>query len=242
MSAGCGICCSSENNHELLCRDGNILSEIFPFHLLKQSLHTITLRDDLMVKRNWILKYSRYLAILFVVGAFSAVAHEYGHFFAFKALGYHPKVSFSAGRVQHYDTKGNLDPNLTPTENIISSACGPAVTLLLAACFTALYLKRRDSFLLFACAITNAVMRLNIFIDGFNSNEGNISEILLKLLGNQGVFLVPLVVWTICIGLSCHLVSRQEFFKRTYWLIPLFFLISAVSMICSFKMLGLILG
>jgi hypothetical protein len=195
-----------------------------------------------MDKRNWILKWSKYVAILFVVGAFSSVAHEYGHFFALKALGYHPKVNFSAGRVEHYDTKGNLDPDLTPTEKIISSAFGPAVTLLLAAFFTALYLKHRDSFLLFACAITNAVMRLNIIIDGFNSDEGNISEILLKLLGNQGAFLVPLVVWTFCIGLSCHLVSRQEFFKRTYWLIPLFFLIAGVSMISSFKILGHVFG
>ena len=195
-----------------------------------------------MDKRNWILKYSRYMAILFVAGAFSAVAHEYGHFFALKSLGYFPKVSFSSGRVQHYDTKGNLDPDLMPTEKIISSACGPAVTLLLAALFTALYLKRRESFLLFAFAITNAVMRLNILIDGFNSDEGNISEILLKLLGNQGAFLVPLVVWTFSIGLSCHLINHQEFFKKTYWLIPLFFLISGVSMISSFKILGLILG
>jgi hypothetical protein len=221
----------------------NALFEIFPFpYFISKFTYDSFERDDQMEKRNRILKYSKYLAILFIVGAFSAVAHEYGHFFAFKALGYNPKVSYSAGRVQHYDTKGNLDPDLTPTEKIISSAAGPAMTLLLAVLFTALYLKHRGSFLLFALAITNAVMRLNIFIDGFNSDEGNISEILLTLMGNQGAFLVPLVVWTICIGLSCHLVNKQEFFKRTCWLIPLFFIISGVSMISSFQTLGLLLG
>ena len=195
-----------------------------------------------MEDRKWILRWSRYVTILFVVGAFSAVAHEYGHFFAHKALGYHPKVNFSAGRVETYDAKGNLDPNQTPTEKIIFSVGGPAMTLLLAVCFTILYLRRRDSFLLFALAILNAVMRLNMLVDGFNSDEGNISEILLKMLGNQGVFLVPLVEWTLCIGLSCLLVRRQEFFKRTYWFIPLFFLIGAVSMISSFKILGHVFG
>jgi hypothetical protein len=195
-----------------------------------------------MDKRSGILRWSRYVVILYVVGAFSAVAHECGHFLALKALGYYPQIRFSTGRVENHDAKGNVDPDLRPTEKIISSAGGPAMSLLLAVFFTALYLKHRHSFLLFAFAITNSVIRLNMLIDGFNSDEGNISEVLLKLWGNQGVFLVPLVEWTVFLALSCLLVRRQGFFKRTYWFIPLFFLISAVSMISSFKILGFIFG
>ena len=125
-----------------------------------------------MDKRSWILKWSSYVAILYVAAAFSAVAHECGYFLALKALGYHPRIKFSAGRVENYDSKENVDPDLRPTERIISSAGGPAMTLMLAVCFTALYLRHRDSFLLFAFAIINAVLRLNMLIDGFNSDEG----------------------------------------------------------------------
>ena len=195
-----------------------------------------------MEKRRWILRWSKVLAILFVASAISGVAHECGHSLALMALGYHPRISFKAGRVETYDAKGNLDPSLPPIEKIVSSAGGPATTLLLAACFTLLYLKRRKSFPLFAFAIINAVSRLNMLVDGFNSDEGNISEILLKLMGNQGAFLVPLAEWTVCIALSCFLVSQQEFFKKTYWLIPLFFVIGGASMVTSFMILGHILG
>jgi hypothetical protein len=198
--------------------------------------------EEAMDKHRWIPRWSRYLVILYVAGALSAVAHEGGHVLALKALGYHPQIKFSAGRVENHDAKGNIDPDLPPTERIISSAGEPAMTLLLAVSFTALYLRHRGSFLSFAFAIMNSVFRLNMLIDGFNSDEGNISELLLKLLGNQGAFLVPLSEWTLFLALSCLLVRRQEFFRRTYWLILLFFLICAVSMISSFKILGYVFG
>jgi hypothetical protein len=190
-----------------------------------------------MNKNGWILRWSKYLVVFLLAGAFAALSHEYGHFLAIKALGYHPKINFTDGRVETYDTKGNRDPELPPNEKIISSAGGPAVSLLLAVGFTLLFLRYRQSLWLFAFAITNSVIRLNMLIDGFNSDEGNISEILLKTLGNQGAFLVPLTEWTIFIALSCLLINRQEFFKKTYWLIPLFFLISAAAMIFSFMIL-----
>jgi hypothetical protein len=189
-----------------------------------------------------ILKWSKYAAILYFAGALSAVAHECGHFLAIKALGYSPKIKFSAGRVETYDAKGNSEPEKTPVEKIISSAGGPAMSFFLAVGFSILYLRRRGSFWLFAFAITNSVIRLNMLMDGFNSDEGNISEVLLKLIGNQGAFLVPLTEWTIFIGLSCLLVKRQEFFKKTYWLIPLFFVVSAVTMVSSFIIFGRIFG
>jgi hypothetical protein len=195
-----------------------------------------------MNNRGWIGRWCRYLAILYLVAALSSIAHEFGHFFAARALGYHPRISFRAGRVETYDAQGKLAENQTPGERLISSAGGPAMTLLLAVGFTVFYLRRRDSFLLFACAISNAVIRLSMFVDGFNSDEGNISGILIKMLGNQGAFLVPLTEWTIFIGLSCLLLRRQSFFKGTYWFIPLFFLIAGVSMVSSFAILGHLLG
>ena len=195
-----------------------------------------------MDMNKWILRWSKYVVVFFLAGALSALAHEYGHFLAIKALGYYPKINFTDGRVETYDAKGHRDPDLPPSEKIIFSAAGPAMSLLLAVGFTILYLRCRGSIWLFAFAITNAVMRLNMLIDGFNSDEGNISEILLNMLGNQAVFLVPLTEWTLCIGLACLLVSRQGFFKKTYWLIPAFFIISAVSMISSFIILRHIFG
>lgn len=197
--------------------------------------------DNNKYKHDWIGRWPRYLIILYIVGALSGIAHEFGHFFVLRALGYYPRVSFRAGRVETYDAQGNLAENQTPRERLFMSAGGPAVTLFLAVGFTACFLKRRDSFLLFACAITNAVMRLNMYVDGYNSDEGNMSEILVKMLGNQGAFLVPLTEWTIFIGLSCLLISRQTFFKRTYWFIPLFFVIAGVSMVSSFAILGHVL-
>ena len=197
--------------------------------------------DKEMDKRDWIGRWARYLVILYFVGALSGIAHEFGHFFVIRALGYYPRVSFKAGRVETYDAQGNLAENQTPRERLFMSAGGPAVTLFLAVGFTGCFLKRRDSFLLFACAITNAVMRLNMYVDGYNSDEGNMSEILVKMLGNQGAFLVPLTEWTIFIGLSCFLIDRQTFFKRTYWFIPLFFVIAGVSIVSSFAILGHVL-
>jgi hypothetical protein len=187
-------------------------------------------------------KWAGYMVILYIAGALSGIAHEYGHFLVERAFGNYPRISFKAGRVETYDAAGNTVEDRTPVHKLASSAGGPAMTMVLAAGFTLLYLKRRDSFLLFSFAIMNAVMRLNMFVDGFNSDEGNMSEILIKLLGNQGAFLIPLTEWTIFVGLSCLLLRRQSFFKRTYWFIPLFFLVGAVSMLSSFAILGHFLG
>jgi hypothetical protein len=195
-----------------------------------------------MNQDGWISRWARYLAILYIAGALSGVSHEFGHFLAIRALGYYPRISFQAGRVETYDARGKIAEDLSPRERLISSAGGPAMTLLLAVSFTLLYLRRSDSFLLLACAISNSVLRLNMFVDGFNSDEGNMSEILVKMLGNQGAFLIPLTEWTIFLGLSCLLIRRQSFFRRTYWFIPLFFLVTAVSMLSSFAILGRLLG
>jgi hypothetical protein len=195
-----------------------------------------------MIVGDSIGKWTRFLVILYVAGALCSIAHEYGHFLVERAFGNYPRISFKAGRVETYDAQGNVVENRNPVHRLVSSAGGPAMTMLLAVGFTLLYLRHRHSFLLFGFSITNAVMRLNMFVDGFNSDEGNMSEILIKMLGNQGAFLIPLTEWTIFIGLSCLLLRRQPFFKRTYWFIPLFFLMSAVSMVSSFAILGRVLG
>ena len=191
---------------------------------------------------GWIGRWARYLAILYLAGALSSIAHEFGHFIVERSFDNYPRISFKAGRVEIYDAQGKVVEDRTPVHKLVSSAGGPAMTLLLAVGFTILYLRRRGSFLLFAFAITNAVMRLNMFVDGFNSDEGNMSEILIKMLGNQGAFLIPLTEWTIFIGISCLLIRRQSFFKRTCWFIPVFFVISGVSMLSSFAILGHFLG
>lgn len=199
-----------------------------------------------MSRRDRILKWLGYLIILFIAAGISGVLHELGHFFTYKALGYSPRLNIGYGSVFTYDAEGNaiLETMLPPSDGIIALAGGPAVTLLLAICFTVLYLKFRHSFSLFAVAMVNSVFRFNILVDGFNSDEGMISEILLNSMGSRAgrmnVFLVPLAVWTLSIVLSSILVSRQTFFKRTYWAIPLFAVVGGVFTVLSFGLLGLV--
>ena len=184
----------------------------------------------MMNQPNRTLIWSKYILILLVAGTCSLLAHEYGHCLVQKCFGYHPRISFrDGGRVDTYDASGNRVTEMPPAQKAMSSAGGPAVTLLLAACFTALYLKRRDSLPLFALAIANATLRLNMLVDGFNSDEGNISEILLNVTGNSIALLVPLTVWTLSVILSCILLGRQKFCPRSYWMIPVFTVLNAAS-------------
>jgi hypothetical protein len=144
----------------------------------------------------------------------------------YKALGYSPLVNWKAGSVSAFDGAGEVIPRdtLPPQDRILLSLAGPSVTLLLAAGFAILYSKRQDSFLLFAMAIMNSVYRFNIFIDGFNSDEGKIANVMSSSygpLGRMAGLTVPLIVWTASIVLTCILIDRQVFFKRTYWAVPL---------------------
>jgi hypothetical protein len=158
-------------------------------------------------------------------------------------LGYHPRISFrDGGQVEKYDAQGRVVEGNSPGQNIVTGAAGPAVTLALAIVFAIFYLKRRDSYWLFAGAITNSVFRLNILVDGFNSDEGNISRLLTEMYGNQMAFLIPLTEWTLLLALGCFLIRIQDFTRKSYWFIPLYFVIDAVSFRTSFSLLGLILG
>src|ERR1035437_4388519 len=155
---------------------------------------------------NRTLTWSKYLLILLLAAASGVMVHEFGHYLVSKAFGYYPRISFrDGGRVDIYDAGGTRVTDMPPDRKALVSAGGPATTLLLAVCFTALYLKRRDSFPLFAFAIANATQRFNMLVDGFNSDEGNISEILLRQDWNMSVLVVPLTVWPVCVILSCTL-------------------------------------
>jgi hypothetical protein len=69
---------------------------------------------------------------------------------------------------------------------------------------------------LFAIAIINAVYRFNIFIDGFNSDEGKIANVMASSygpLGRMAGLTIPLIVWTASIILACILINRQTFFS-----------------------------
>ena len=184
-----------------------------------------------MSKPGQILKWSKYIVLLFLAVCVGYIAHELAHFVVYKALGYSPIINWKYGSVFTYDASGDVIPEmmLPPQDGILTSLAGPVITLLFAAGFTILYSKRQDSFLFFAIAIINAVSRFNIFIDGFNSDEGVISNIMLNSLGRMGRMLgltVPLIVWTTSIVLTCLLIDRQSFFKRTYWAIPLWVLVN----------------
>jgi hypothetical protein len=187
-------------------------------------------------------RWSKYLAILLVTSAFGVLAHEFGHFLAGTALGYRPSIEFQGGgRVLLYDHAGQ-PVERTAKESMVFSAGGPAMTLLLGSFFTVLFLRRPDSFALFAFGITNATGRLNILLDGFYSDEGSISQELINIAGNNGAFLVPLFVWTVSIILCCFLLGRQSFFRRSYWLIPVFALVTAVLSRLSFALLAVVAG
>ncbi len=185
-------------------------------------------------------RWSRYLLILLLAAAFAGVAHEFGHSLAVRAHGRHPRFRWGGGgQVLAYDLSGQPAANRPAAERIITSAAGPLTNLLLAAGFTFLYLRRRESFVLFAAAIMNAAFRLNMFVDGFNSDEGNISADLLSAVGNPVGLLVPLTVWTACIILCCTLLKRQAFVARTYWWIPVCFVSCGVFVRASFGVLAL---
>jgi hypothetical protein len=181
-------------------------------------------------KPGGILKWSKYFILLFLAVCIGYVAHELAHFGMFKTLGYAPVINWRSGSVSAYDTAGEVIPRdiLPPQDRILISLAGPFITLLLAAGFAILYTKRQDSFLLFAIAIMNAVYRFNIFIDGFNSDEGKIANVMSSSygpLGRMAGLTIPLIVWTASIILTCILINKQTFFKRTYWAIPVWVLV-----------------
>lgn len=185
-----------------------------------------------------LVSWLRYALVLFVASGFSAAMHECGHYLASRSLGYQAGISFRQGRVETYEADGRTVARMPPARKAISNGGGPAMTMLLGALFTALYLRRRDSFALFALAISSATMRFNMFIDGFNSDEGNVSEILLKTAGNPFGLMVPLTVWTLSAIMACTLISRQKFCSRSYWMIPVFAIITSVCYVLAFLVLG----
>jgi hypothetical protein len=130
-------------------------------------------------------KWSKYLVVLLLAAAFAGVAHEFGHSLAARAHGRYPRFHWGGGgQVVPYDRAGHPVADRPPAERMITSAAGPLTNLLLAAALTFLYLRRRESFLLFAAAMMNATFRFTMFVDGFNSDEGNVSADLLSTLGN----------------------------------------------------------
>ena len=188
--------------------------------------------------RSRIFRWFSYALILFVASGFSAAMHEFGHYLASRSMGYQASISFRQGRVETYEPGGRQVAEMPPARKAISNGGGPAMTMLLGAVFTALFLWRRESFALFAVAIANATMRFNMLIDGFNSDEGNISEILLKMAGNPFGLMVPLTVWTLSVIMACTLISRQKFCSRSYWMIPVFAVACALCWIVFFQIVG----
>jgi hypothetical protein len=185
-------------------------------------------------------KWSKYLLVLLLAAAFAGVTHEFGHSLAVRAHGRYPRFHWGdGGQVVPYDRAGHPVADRPPAERMITSAAGPLTNLLLAAAFTFLYLRRRESFLLFAAAMMNATFRFLMFVDGFNSDEGNISADLLSTVGNPVALMVPLTVWTACIIICCTLLKRQSFFAKTYWWIPVFFVACGVFVRVSFGVLAL---
>ena len=92
-------------------------------------------------------------------------------------------------------------------------------------------------------AIMNAVFRFNIFIDGVNSDEGKIAAVVAEsfgALGRMAALSVPLLVWTLGVILSVKLTDRQTFFRRTYWAIPLWMVISTILTLLMRALLGLV--
>ncbi len=184
-----------------------------------------------MSKSDRIRLWSKYFLLLFLAVCIGYIAHELAHFVAYKALGYSSIINWRQGSVSAMDAFGKVIPKATlpPQDSILVSLAGPFVTLLIAAGFAFLYSKRPGSFLFFAMAIMNAVYRFNIFIDGFNSDEGKIANVMSSSLGPVGRMAgltVPLIVWTACLVLTCMLINRQPFFKRTYWAIPVWVLVN----------------
>jgi hypothetical protein len=186
-----------------------------------------------MRKSDRILLWLKYFLLLFLAVCVGYVVHELAHVGMYKALGYSPLVNWKAGSVSAYDMTGEVIPRdtLPPQHQILISLAGPLVTLLLAAGFAILFAKRKDSFFLFAIALMNAVYRFNMLIDGFNSDEGKAAYVILNSFGSLGRMaglIVPLIVWTTSIILTCMLINRQTFFKRTYWAIPLWVIVSGM--------------
>jgi hypothetical protein len=181
-------------------------------------------------------KWSKYFLLLFLAVCISYAAHEVAHYGMYKTLGYSPLINWKAGSVSAYDAAGEVIPRdtLPAQDRILISLAGPLVTLLLAGGFAILYTKRQGSFALFAFAIMNAVYRFNIFIDGFNSDEGKAANVMGSSygpLGSMAGLTVPLIVWTASIIIACILINKQTFFKRTYWAIPLWVLVDFVLVI-----------
>jgi hypothetical protein len=185
-----------------------------------------------MNKSDRILQWVKYFLLLFLAVCIGYVVHELAHFGMYKALSYSPLINWKAGSVSAYDSTGEVIPRdtLPPQHQILLSLAGPFVTLLLATVFTILFSNRQDSFLLFAIAIMNSVFRFNIFIDGFNSDEGKIASVMASLgpMGRMAGLTIPLIVWTVSIILTSILINRQTLFKRTYWAIPLWVLVCFV--------------
>jgi uncharacterized membrane protein len=181
-----------------------------------------------------LLRGAYFFLCLFFGVVMGFVLHELAHYFAYRALGYAPIINWRYGVVSTYNAAGEpiSESLLPPFDGILTSLAGPAVTLLLAAFFGWLYLRRRGSFLLFGIAIMNAVFRLNIFIDGFNSDEGGIAVIMSNSLGRLGRWfgLAPaLVIWTTSLVISGILVRQQTFFRwKSYAAIAVWFLVAVV--------------
>ncbi len=194
------------------------------------------------MNRQTLVRWIACLAILLAAGLFTGLIHESGHYLAGKTLGFYPRIAFrDGGRVDSYDPLGG-HAVMSPLQSILFSLGGPLVTLAAALAFTLLYVRHPASFFLFALAMFNACMRLNVLVDGFNSDEGNISETLLSLIGRMGGLIVPLLVWTLSLSLAIFLVKRQTFVRKTAWWIPAFALLCAVSTRLSFFALDRVFG
>lgn len=189
------------------------------------------------VRNRWgseLLLWGYFIVCLFIGVVVGFVLHELAHYAVYRALGYATVIDWRYGSVFAYNAAGEPVPKalLPAAHGIISSLAGPAVTLLLAVIFTWLYLRRKSSFLLFSIAIMNAVSRLNIFIDGFNSDEGGIAIIMVENLGRLGRWfaLAPaLLIWTTSLVISGILVRRQTFFRwKSYVAIAVWFVVAVV--------------
>jgi hypothetical protein len=172
--------------------------------------------------RKWAM---RVFFLFLAVGAGYAI-HELAHYGMYKAYGYTAVIDWKQGMVAAVDSLGEIitSDRIPPEHRIPGLLAGPLSTLLLAAVFTGLYLRHQASFLFFAFGMMGAVSRFNMLIDGFNSDEGKIAAQMFSSYGPIGgmtALSAPLLVWTTSIILAAILTSRQTFFQRTYWAIPL---------------------
>ena len=153
-------------------------------------------------------------------------------FFTALFLKLQPQLSFKQGGYVFYTVPTET---VSSTHDAIVLAAGPLTTFALAIIFSLLWFRFRNSLFLFYLAFWNSVFRFNVIIDGAGSDEWKLSQ----LIGLPG-YSLSIVSFIICIILSFFLVKHQDYFKKSFWIIPLGWIISGIGFRISFESLALI--